>query len=338
MQDDLVISFLNDNGIAVDKEVTPPDWGQRRLRVFQNSTRQYVFKTPPVNSLLLHLPTNLCNELFDLLYQHTNSLNLPLTVKGNYIFNYDGKQSMLFPWVGPLDGNTPRWDMNIHDQLSFLAQLNNELGNLPNSFIQILTANCFKISFSEESFKAKLDVCKPIIGNILYCKCLSLLSLKNNQWDSDCYYKLVHTDFNASNIVSSLDGSLVALDIDYIRLGNDYVDFIYIVTSGGFEEPVMEDLIRFYQHSLDILTRPLSCNMAILGCDLVLAWMSTIIMRSNRITGTQWEYRENPVDAEVLQKVCREVAEIDNHLYKAMTSQMSNFCKGLNNFLNYILK
>jgi tetratricopeptide (TPR) repeat protein/SAM-dependent methyltransferase len=329
---------MSDHGFGAVEEVQPPAWGQKNIHILKESSsgRAYVYKLLSKARQFTGTPPQLVDQLCDALSRYTPSLLAPIPTEAGYLIRYGDETAMLFPWIGPLDSR-PAWHLDIHDHLSFLAKLNNELGRIPKSLIAELLHTPFKQSFNDKKYQTKLEACRPLLGQELFDKCQSLLSGKDDWFDEDCYQKLIHGDMNSSNLLRSEDGQLVAVDLDCMQVANDYTDFIYIVATSGVEDHEMAGLVEFYKNQLMNLEGSLNYNTALFGVDAVLTWLAEIIRLSYNLSASARSYQGGYRNTETLKSVFSELSSLNPLLYKAVTQQLPAFCNGLNSLVNHVL-
>ncbi len=337
MQTDPLIRFLNDHGIAVEMEFRPPGWGQRRVRVFRGPNAQFLIKTTPAGSPLRTLPEQLLTELFDELHRFANHLVLPVKLGGRHMFEFEGQTLMLYPWVGHRDAWEHFWGIKLDEHLSFLATVTNELGRIPQNLVDRLIAADFKMGFSRPRFLASLDTCRPLLGERLREMCLEVASLKQDTWWLEAYSKLSHTDLDKSNIVRIVDGRSVAVDIENMRVGNEYVDLIYMLVSNGLDQLVVGECVTWYQRHLTSPPVPLNANTALLGIDLAILWLCSISQSALSAAKAPLEISLEGPDDKHLEDVFGNLSKTDFNLYEAVAKLVPKFRRGLGGFLGYLL-
>lgn len=339
MHRDSMLEALIARGVEVDTEVTPPEWGQQRLRVFQGREKRFVLKMIP-DCGLLNLPSPLCRRLFDSLHETTTSLLLPLQIDEEYIWEVDRQPLMLFPWIGDWTNTSPQWHISNKDHIRFIAGLHNELDKLPDSLVDELKANSLNIGLTQKWFGTLVGSVQNILGPEIATLCIDLMAKTNCNWASESYQMLVHTDLHSSNIMLSSDGRLIAVDIDYMRVGNGYADLIYVLSVGGADLQTIDESVRLYRANLNRAAGELDPNKAMLGTALTLDWISAVLKQIEGVLDKDQQSALTSSNCESTEAkiVLRILADRAPLLHKAYCHQIPLVRNGLRSVLEYALR
>jgi hypothetical protein len=325
-----ILERLRRSGLDVEKEIDPPTWGQAKLRVFEGVGGRYVLKSMG-HSSFAGLPNELVNELFDALYECTSHLLLPVRVEQGYVLEVAQEPSMVFPWVGARESHQPSWHLELLDHVRFIAKLDEEFARVPRSLVDRLVDEMFFIQVTPAYLEEQLSRCRAILEEDLEEEILKACEVwASRPLTTSRYSKLAHTDLHASNLVKHSDARLIAIDIDGMRVGDEYADLILVLASRGVSLEYLPEALASYRDQRLRALPALTVDSILVGVALALSWLVSVSLRVGPII--QHDMRERMTPA-ARSRAVEDVSEKHRQLGGALVRGVDQMNRGLSSIL-----
>lgn len=248
--------------------------GTNPLQLMTSVHGPVILKTLPQESVLPALDTPIANQLFDTLSSTEGHVLAALSFGDNYIFETaTGEHLMMFPFVGHL-GDYFQNESNhgpVSNPLRLAVECRRTLSRIPDNVVMAIK-----------------DKSKPIVLKgrnelgIFFNHLIDTHGLTgfiddvfefNEHQDRGAENCVVHNDLQLGNMITDNSGKDWILDLDILRSGTAYSDFICCAI---FNNSPKESVLELYNEMVQINGRHIQLTDMYFSMNIVLRWIYTL--------------------------------------------------------------
>jgi len=216
---------------------------------------------------------------FDTLQSCDGHILPALDIDGEYIFKSDsGLHLMLFPFVGELGDYFQNQSNHspVSNPLRMAVECRRTLRHIPESVIHVIKEKSAPIAL-----KPRKDL------GLLFNKLIDMHGLSgfmddvfraNENPDRTIENCVVHNDLQLGNMITDNNGKDWILDLDILRSGTAYSDFICCAV---FNNSPREVILELYNEMVDINGRHIQLSDMYFAMNILLRWIFTLNVYHN---------------------------------------------------------
>jgi hypothetical protein len=248
--------------------------GTNPIQLMTSASGPVILKTLPHESMLPLLDADSANQFFNTL-RTTNGHLLPaLEYGGKYIFkNSNNEHLMVFPFVGNLGDYFQNHSNHapVSNPLRLAVECRRTLRHIPTKVIQAIKDKSAPITLKPRNelgiyFNHLIDTqgLTGFIDDVFKANEIADRSVEN------C---VVHNDLQLGNMITDNNGKDWILDLDILRSGTAYSDFICCAI---FNNSPREAVIALYKEMVEINGRHLQLTDMYFAMNILLRWIYTL--------------------------------------------------------------
>jgi len=266
------LSGVNPLGISLKRGTNP-------IELMTSTRGPVVLKSLPHESMLPSLSSTSATLFFDTLNTNGGHILPALDFNGEYIFKNDsGLYFMLFPFVGNLADYFHQHSNHapVSNPLRLAVECRRTLRNIPDSVIQEM-----KVKTIPVTLKSRKDL------GLLFNKLINMHGLSSfiddvfrasENPDKTVENCVVHNDLQLGNMITDNHGKDWILDLDIVRSGTAYSDFICCAI---FNNSPKEVILELYYEMVEINGRHIQLSDMYFAMNIMLKWILTLNLYHN---------------------------------------------------------
>jgi len=248
--------------------------GTNQIQLMTGVKGAVILKTLPKESMLPLLDTKSANALFDTLASSGGHVLPPLKMGDEYIFENDKKQHvMLFPFVGNLEHyfQDQMRHSPVSNPLRLAVECRRTFQQIPYDVVQEIKEKTVPIGLSIDNELGNLFT--NLISDHGLTEFIDDVYENNKILDRGVEDSVIHNDLQLGNMITDMHGKDWILDLDILRSGTAYSDFICCAI---FNNSPKEMVLELYHEMVEINGRHIQLTDMYFAMTVVLKWISTI--------------------------------------------------------------
>lgn len=248
--------------------------GTNPIQLMTSPRGPVILKTLPHESMLHLLDTKTANQFFDTLSTVGGHLLPALKFDGKYIFkNTSDEHLMVFPFVGHLGDYFQNQSHHapVSNPLRLAVECRRTLRHIPENVIQKIKDKSAPIALKPRNelgiFFNDLIETQGLTGFIDDVFKANEIADRRVE---DC---VVHNDLQLGNMITDNDGKDWILDLDILRSGTAYSDFICCAV---FNNSPREVVLELYNEMVEINGRHIQLTDMYFSMNILLRWIYTL--------------------------------------------------------------
>ena len=248
--------------------------GTNPIQLMTSIRGPVVLKTLPHESMLPLLDSNTANEFFDTLNSTVGHLLPAIKLGEEYIFKNDSDEHlMLFPFVGNLGDYFLNQSNHapVSNPLKLAVECRRTLRHIPDNVVQTIKDKSPPIALKPR------DELGTQFNNLIDAHGLTEfiddVFKANETPDRQIENCVVHNDLQLGNMITDNNGKDWILDLDILRSGTAYSDFICCAIFNNSPRDMVNEL---YTEMVDINGRHIQLTDMYFAMNILLRWIYTL--------------------------------------------------------------
>ncbi len=248
--------------------------GSNSIQLMTSPHGPVVLKKLPKESMLPLLNEKHANAFFELL-EHANGPLLPaIKINGTYIFkNKENEQLMLSPFVGDLSNHllNHTFHLPVGNPLRLAVECRRTLKEVPNDVI-----NAIKEKSAPIGLRSRDDLgifFNHLLDNQGLSEFIDDVFQASVEPNRDIEDSVIHNDLQLGNMITDTHGKDWIIDLDILRSGSAYSDFICCAIYNNTPKDIV---IELYREMADINGRSIHHDDMYFALRFILKWISIL--------------------------------------------------------------
>lgn len=245
--------------------------GNNPVQLMTSPEGPVVVKKLPPESMLPLMKPEIHQQMFNVLRQSGGPLLAAKPLGDSYIVRNDSDENiMLFPFVGRLANHFPNHTHHapVQDPLKLAVECRRALIKLPANVIQAVKEHSPPISLKPREDLG--DLFNSLIAEKGLSTFIDDVYEGNKLGDNSMEDSVVHNDLQLGNMIADSTGKEWIIDLDILRSGTAYSDFICCAIYNNCSEAVIK---KHYFELIEINQRPLLATDMYFAMKILLRWI-----------------------------------------------------------------